>query len=611
MAMARANLPKILKFGATILFAASALVSASGLAGKGDPSLRWDALPCLTPAQAEYFRDALPALNLAQSPVTCGGSSARDHFLRLLNYTASIRIDQAALAPSVRAVHPAFAADNPSLVLIARFAGLSAIRFEDLTNFRTVIHAGYSPEQNALYFGSSFFRKSPLEAMLTLFHESQHIDPNTPAHVICNHGRDFGTYCDQTLDLGQSMGSYSFEVTYALGLAMAATNLSETAKEILREYALDRLASNFNRIDSRFALEQDLLVVADPQGYLWQYSPWLGKFLPFPMGANPIPLRKIETGIFRRSDFSLLGAGGDFFALISGDAHRRETIQFSAPHAQWQSLDLMRHRNKYGRSFLNDRNELFFQTGFSNNAFQLEQIPLQTDTTLVKQFMRGNGATILLGANGNLYAEEQGRLEALPALQDPEGSGWRDASAGYFRNSVLGLNHRGNLFFFNESGKWQLSRYSRGNAPGATTMNKIKEGRSSLVQWDGQSQIYWSSFAQNATRELRLGFPIVDVAILSRVKPHSGIGRAATVSPDFFKNCGIRYWAQDPWTWLGIGINHEGKLVFERRSHDAKDLRSQCEVTENSGNQKVSVDRTAGYPRLRLDKRDGSVAFIQ
>lgn len=167
------------------------------------------------------------------------------------------------------------------------------------------------------------------------------------------------------------MGSYSFEVSFALGLATAATNLSEQSIAILQGHALDRLATSFNRVDQSYAVEQDLLVAADPQGRIWQLSPWLGKMIPFPAAAPTGPVQIIEPGIFRRTDLSIVSKTGEFFALLSGAAAQLETIRFNpAGQVSWRSVELAYHHGKYGRSYLNESNKLFFQTGFSGTRYR-------------------------------------------------------------------------------------------------------------------------------------------------------------------------------------------------------------------------------------------------
>lgn len=166
------------------------------------------------------------------------------------------------------------------------------------------------------------------------------------------------------------------------------------------------------------------------------------------------------------------------------------------------------------------------------------------------------------------------------------------------------------LDFFDREGKWRLSRYSHAGENGAPAV-RFKERRSSIAQLNRDLKLIWSGFASNVTRTVDPGFKVVDFAIISRVKPHLGLGRAARISQQFFTNCQIVRYAQDPWTWLGIGITAEGKLVFEMRGHDARDTRSQCLVTDNSNNQDIQIDRTQGFPRLKLTKFDGSIDYFQ
>lgn len=103
--------------------------------------------------------------------------------MRLLEYTATIQVDRRLLSAKVRTIHPAFQSENPSQVLIERFSRLSQIIFAEAANLRVGVNAGYSSQQNSLTIGLSFFSKSPIEAMLTLFHESQHQESGTPKHV--------------------------------------------------------------------------------------------------------------------------------------------------------------------------------------------------------------------------------------------------------------------------------------------------------------------------------------------------------------------------------------------------------------------------------------------
>jgi len=587
----------------------SVVIPTGFASGSGDASVDWSALPCLTMERLVQFRREIPALGLSNAAPQCGGKREIDFFSNLLQYISQIRVDANLLPAKTRTLHPAFARENPAVVLLERFAKLTSIQFSEYKADRTNAYAVYDPSISTLYITPAFFKKTPIEAMLTLFHESQHIEPGTPGHVVCNQGRDFGTYCDQEISLSETMGSNSFEVWFALGLAAAATDLPDQAKELLRASALDRLTHSFNVIDSQYAFAQDLLVIADANGKLWQYSPWLNKLIPFPMSRDAGQVKLLEPGIFRRTDFSIVNTSGENFALLGGKNHRLEPIQYSTSNSQWQSIDLILHDRKYLRTFLNDRNELYVAKEKKGNSQILEQFSIPGSVRIKKQFMRGNNASLYLGEDGVLYGINGSQLHVSPLLQDPDHEGWQDAGSGYHRNTIFALNRQGKLFFYDKNRQWNLMNQSL--SPTQGTSIRFKEGRTTLAQLNSKSQLFWTHFANQSTYKISPRFSISDFAILPRVKPHASFGRAAPVTKTFTDHCGIGPWVQDPWTWLGIGINQQGQLIFESRSSDARDTIPGCIVAGSGNYRTLSIDRKSGRPRLKLVKMNGEIEWIQ
>ncbi len=426
-------------------------------------------------------------------------------------------------------------------------------------DFKQATTIAYNRANGDVYLGALFFEQSPLDALMTLVHESRHSAASDPSHTLCRQGDiPFSAVgCDEWFRTDDSAGAYAYDASYGFGAYRYAPGLSRSDREFMLNSSLSIVGTRFNRVPAWLAVPLDVVRGLDEKGELFTLHPFLKTRIPLPE-AKPKDekITRVEfynptngLAVFTESQLVYTWRPGKKVARWGkGLLDDKERI------VDFGSLNNGKNTFRY---FLNPRNELhYISTDEATGKRKVFASSLKLgDLTGRRIFSGGTDRRYVLTDTGrlNFYEDSQFKESNFNLTE-----AWSYATSGALYEEIFGLNGEGTLYYKGANGP-DKSRFQTAGA------RKYVEGTTLRVLLDTRGDLKFSQIGADKDTELlsTAGNKIVDVAVTRNILASDRFGFSSRPNAKFAERCGLKVTDTDPWVEQGVGLTEDGRLFFE------------------------------------------------
>ena len=468
----------------------------------------------------------------------------------------------------------------------------------------------YNIDRGKVYLAPFFFNFPPLTALTILIHESRHSSSMARNHVKCRTGKKahLEIACDQWFRTDQFAGAYAYELSFSLGMAIYADELSQADRNYLISTGIMTMINSFVHVRTDLGLPFDTVIVLGEDNNLYYIHPILKKSIILLDGSKWKEIAKIKfnrssNGLFLiMKNGQLIESKNSFYN--NKNLYDRIQTGIFAQDIEILTIRVDTEKSKRSSYFLIDDHQNIWIKRLIDSGWRL----LMSNKINITQLIHSDQNTgYVLTKDGELkYLRSQFTTDlVLSNFQDPRSQGWLHVYGGIFYENIFGVNKDGELFYR------YINKIWRSNFQVANSIVYL-ESTNFKMQMNREGVIFIKRYGEDDILKYDIskeGIGVRDVAYSRSFLPNEEVYDVIPEIPEYIrKACDLSVKkGLDPWTNMAMGINSQHKLVFQTSEKNCESLDLEKDVKDYKFSGSAILQLFENYSQIYLEVtfRDG------